>query len=309
MDERRYREAEAALWTSMGLAPMEQFVASDGFTSGRIRVQEVGEGPPIVFVHGAMNAGASWASLVARLDGWRRIVVDRPGCGMSAPLDRRLADASDLDAFGGSFVVGVLDALGIERSHLIGSSFGGFFVLSAAARRPDRVDRVVTLGWSVGARIERTPPVMRIGMLPIVGKLMSRLPVNESMVRRMLGQIGLSGALRSGRFGPVELAWYTALLRDTATMRNEISGAPRLVTLGGFNETTMLSARLLERIVAPTYMLWGTDDPMGGEATARQFAGAIGPARLEMMPDAGHAPWMDDPDFVADRVRSFLLGA
>ena len=48
-----------------------------------------GEGPAVVFIHGASNGGSSWASLVARLDGFRCIMLDRPGCGLSDPLPTR----------------------------------------------------------------------------------------------------------------------------------------------------------------------------------------------------------------------------
>ena len=47
---------------------------------------------------------------------------------------------------------------------------------------------------------------------------------------------------------------------------------------------------------------------MGGGEIARRFAGQLPDAELELMSGAGHAPWMDDPDFVAERVGAFLRG-
>ena len=85
MDEARYREAEHRLWEHEGLAPTEQLLALSR-TGVTVRVQEVGQGPPIVFVHGASNGGTSWAPLVARLAGFHSIVLDRPGCGLSPAL-------------------------------------------------------------------------------------------------------------------------------------------------------------------------------------------------------------------------------
>ena len=57
-------------------------------TGVTVRVQEVGTGPPVVFVHGGSNGGASWARWSRRLDGFRCVVLDRPGCGLSRGRDR-----------------------------------------------------------------------------------------------------------------------------------------------------------------------------------------------------------------------------
>jgi pimeloyl-ACP methyl ester carboxylesterase len=147
---------------------------------------------------------------------------------------------------------------------------------------------------------------MRVATLPFLGRLATRIPTNERMARSMLKQIGLRGAVESGRFGEVELAWFVSLLRDTDTLRNEIDAAPRVVTMRGFNEDTLLSPALLGRVTCPAYFLWGEDDPTGGAAIARQFVAQLPNAELEVMPDAGHAPWMDDPDFVAQRVGAYF---
>jgi pimeloyl-ACP methyl ester carboxylesterase len=68
----------------------------------------------------------------------------------------------------------------------------------------------------------------------------------------------------------------------------------------------LLSPALLARVTSPAYFLWGEDDPMGGAPVARRFVDQLPDAELELMSDAGHAPWMDDPDHVARRVGAFL---
>jgi pimeloyl-ACP methyl ester carboxylesterase len=89
-------------------------------------------------------------------------------------------------------------------------------------------------------------------------------------------------------------------------MRNEIAAAPRVVTLRGFNTETLLAPSLLAQVRAPALFLWGEDDPMGGEAVARRFVNGLAAAELEVLPGAGHAPWIDDLDHVARRVGEFL---
>ena len=229
-----------------------------------IRVLELGDGAPVVFVHGASNAATSWAPLAARLTGLRCLLVDRPGAGLSPPLDERLTDIARFDAFAEDLLVDVLDAAGITDAHVVATSFGGYFMLRGAAAHPDRFRRLVELGWPFGAPVESTPLMMRLAMQPGIGRLMTRIRPNERMVRALLRQIGLRHALESGAFGDVELAWFLSLLRDTATLRNEIDATPRLATLRGFDDATLLPSSVLRRVTAPTLFMWGADDPMGG---------------------------------------------
>ncbi len=67
-----------------------------------MRVLEVGEGVPVLFVHGASSGGSSWAPLVACLSGFRCILLDRPGFGLSPRLNEPLADIGRLEAFVGT---------------------------------------------------------------------------------------------------------------------------------------------------------------------------------------------------------------
>ena len=97
-----------------------------------------------------------------------------------------------------------------------------------------------------------------------------------------------------------------ALLRHTDTMRNEIDAGPRILTLRGVDERVLLRDDLLRRVETPAYFLWGEDDPFGGIAEAQAFVDPLPAATLELVPGAGHAVWIDEPDHTADVVRRFL---
>ena len=307
MNEARYREAERRLWESVGVTPTEQQIRLDR-TGVTVRVQEAGDGPPVVFVHGASNSGVSWAQLVARLDGFRCLLVDRPGCGLSEPLPYTLDDPERLGAYGDGLIVDILDALKLDHAYVVATSFGGYFALRGAAAHPDRIDRVVEFGWTVGAPVGAVPLMLRIGGIPTFGRLAGLVPPNERAARAMLRSIGLRGALASGRFSQQMMDTYLSLLRDTHTMRNELKAGPHTFRLRGFNKSVFLSESLLGTIHTPTYFLWGEDDPMGDAEIARQFVSNIPGAELEMMPDAGHAVWIDDADHAAATTRRFLGG-
>ena len=267
--EGRFREAERRLWDSVGVAPAERRVhlARQRVT---VRVQEIGDGPTVLFVHGASNGGSSWAPLVARLDGFHCVLLDRPGCGLSDPIEGRIAHIEALEAHADSLIPDVLDALGAARAHVVATSFGGYFALRAAAAHPERIDRMVEFGWTLGAPMAAVPLAMRLSSVPVIGWTMARVPPNEWAVRMILRQIGLGQALASGRFTQEAIDWYLALLRDTPTMRNELKATPRMIhPLRGMSERVLLSSALLARIQSPILFVWGTDDPNGGGEIGR----------------------------------------
>lgn len=308
-NELRFRAAEERLWASVGVAPVEHRVR---LASGEsVRVQESGMGDPVLFVHGASNGGASWAPLVARLDGHRCLVLDRPGCGLSDAVKggAGLGDIDAVEAFADDLIRNVLDALELPSAHIVATSYGGYFAFRGAAAHPARVDRLVEFSWPMGAPMEAVPLAMRIAAVPGLGSLMARLPPTRASVRMLLRQIGLRGALASGRFDDVMLDWFLAVLRDTDTLRNELRATPKAITpIGGLNERMLLKPELLARVAGPVQFIWGADDPNGGEAIARDFVGHFPDARLEMVDGAGHAPWIDDPERAATATREFLTG-
>jgi pimeloyl-ACP methyl ester carboxylesterase len=234
-------------------------------------------------------------------------MLDRPGCGLSDPLATGFNDMERLGAFADSPIVDVLDAMGLDRAHLVATSFGGYMALRAAAAHPDRIDRMVELGWAVGVPIARTPLVMRIASVPMLGRLLTSVPPTERAVRAMFRGIGLRQALEAGRVTQEMLDLYLALLRDTNTMRNELEAGPRVILpLRGMNDSLLLPMRLLARIHTPVYFLWGEVDPFGGADIARRFVAQLPNAELELLPGAGHAVWVDDPDHAATTTRRFL---
>ena len=306
MNEAKYRAAERRYWALEGVAPAELWLDLP-VTGTRVRVQIVGNGPTVVFVHGVNNSGTSWGPLAARMPGFRCLLLDRPGCGLSERLTTRFDDVEAFVPFAEAMIVEVLDALDLETAHVVATSLGGYHALRTAAAHPERVRRVVEFSFPIGAPIGDTPWVMRLAGVRSLARLMARVPVNDRMVRSMLAQAGLRQAIDHGQVSPEAIDWFRALMNHTDTLRNDIDAAPPILhPIRGMNDSLLLSDDVLGRIRAPMLFLWGADDPFGGQTVAREFVPKIAGAELQLMPDAGHAPWMDDPVRAAVATAEFL---
>ncbi len=298
-----YRAAETNLWRSLGARPTERVVTLPRLGT-RVRVQEVGQGEPVLLVHGGPSAGTTWAPLAAQLDGFRVLVVDRPGTGLSEPFP---VTADDLDPFADAFVLDLLDALDIDHAHVVASSFGGFLALRAAAIAPHRFDRMVQMACPAGAPGMAVPPFMRATSVPALRRLMTTLPPNERAARSVLRQIGHGASVDAERFSPEFYGWYLSLQRHTGTMRNDMALMGSLVERRGtVHPALALPADLLATVAVPTFFYWGADDPFGGQDVAEALVTAMPDARLQMVADSGHLPWLDDPSRAADAVARFL---
>lgn len=119
--------------------------------SGRIHLHAAGEGHAVVMLHGSGPGATGWSNFHHNLgyltERFRVIAPDMPGWGKSDPVSYE-----ERDHVAGA--IRLLDALEIEKAAFVGNSMGGATSLKVAARHPDRVSHVVTMGAGApGARL------------------------------------------------------------------------------------------------------------------------------------------------------------
>jgi pimeloyl-ACP methyl ester carboxylesterase len=300
----RYRAAERALWDRYGLAPSEQFIELESPTV-RLRVQELGSGEPVLFVNGSgpPGAGSVWAPLVRELEGFRCLMLDLPGNGLSSPIDHA---GREYPALVADVLDRVLTTLGIERVHVISWSIGGVWALRLVLRRPSRVSRMVHMGFSPIWPDLRPPLSIRLQSTPI-GAAMLRLPVTPTVVRSLLRNvIGHGASLDAGRIPNELIEWIVALMRDTDTMRNDRSWIRTLIGWRGQRPGLTFKPAEIAAIRQPLLFVYGTADWVGTAEVAERIVALLPKAELRIVQDGGHVPWLDDPEGIGKDVRSFL---
>ena len=299
----RHLAAETRLWKHHGLAPIERFVELRE-PRARLRLLEVGSGPPLLLVHGTIGPG-SYASLLETMPGRRAIVLDRPGWGGSDPVD---FSGKPYRRFVAGLLRGVLDALGLDRVDVVGGSVGGLWALSLAEHEPARVGRVVLLGGGPLVDDVSPPPFIRLVRSPL-GALVVRMPFRADRLRSILRQNGHGASLDAGRIPDEFLAWRMAAANDTPAMRHERDMIRAILGRSGWRPGGVLGDDDLARIQAPVLMVYGSADSMGTVALWRRVTGTLPHGELAVVDGAGHHPWFDDPATVANEVGRFLAGS
>src|SRR5207247_8235147 len=124
----RFRAVESRVRDAFDIRAVERWVDVK-HPAVRVRVQEVGDGPPVVWANGISNPGMAFAPLVSRLPGCRHLVLDLPGHALAPPFRWQGAPVGALAV---GVLTGVLAGLGIERAMFVGNSLGGLFTLRRA---------------------------------------------------------------------------------------------------------------------------------------------------------------------------------
>lgn len=278
---------------------------ADGRT---LSYEQSGAGPILVCHPGGPGASGRYFGDLGGLA--RRCTVlrlDPRGAGRSDPPDDgryRLDDyAADLEA--------LRRHLGVERLNLLGHSHGGFVAMVYGATYPERTGCLVLLGtlarFGDAQRAEKAQLLAEKATDPMFADAVEARRARDA--GEFADQVELM-ALLARDFG-----LYFTRLGDAERefIERSVFAAPfDLDALNAFNETvapTFDLRPLLARITAPTLVLTGDGDYMAGVGSAEEIASGIAGSRLEIIPEAGHFPWVEQPENVSRVIGDFLEGA
>ena len=247
-----------------------------------IAYRRVGEGPPLVFVHGAAEDGRLWKPQLDGLaDEFTVVAWDEPGAGRSSavPAGFTLADYA-------LCLAGLVEALELGPAHVAGLSWGGTVVQELYRHRPELIATLILADTYAGWK----------GSLP-AEEVRSRVLGARAMLARPEGEFDptLPGLFASG-----PAAEFIPLLE-------EIAADVRPETLRA--EVSIMSAAderdLLPLIAVPTLLIWGELDARSPLAVAAELDAAIPDTELVVLPGCGHVSNLERPDAFNDAVRRF----
>ncbi len=267
-----------------------------------LRVSEVGNGEPAIFVHGFSLCSAHWAPLLAQLPSLHSIAVDMPGHGGSAAVDFR---GIDLRRWFKDMLIGLLDELGLDSVHVVGHSQGAFIGLGLALDAPERVRSLVAIGTpavALGARLDS----LRFLAMPGIGPVLQSMPKPARAYRGILVRtIGLHAVesapeelIRATYLGSQRWAFGTTISTYLREMFKGVDAKP---------QRYVLTDDELAQIERPVLIVLGRDD-IGFQTIAevKERSALIPDARFELVP-GGHEPWLDDLASTTQQLADFLV--
>lgn len=256
----------------------------------RLHYHAVGpeDGFPVVFIHGSGPGASGFSNFSENAQylahrGYRALMPDAIGYGLSD----KPADAQYTLDFFVDHLLGLLDALGIERCALIGNSMGGAMAIRATLRAPERIERLILM--APGGLEERE---VYMGMRGI---------------RRMLRCIyGPEGITRQGMAKVFELQLYDAadLSASVIDQRTEIA-LTQPINVFKTMRIPDQSAQLSE-ITCPVLGFWGMDDQFCPPSGAPKVAGSCPDARVILLSRCGHWVMVEHPALFNKAVGDFL---
>jgi pimeloyl-ACP methyl ester carboxylesterase len=268
--------------------PQSQFVRVG---SQLVHVEQAGQGEPVVLLHGFGASTFSWRKLIPALSASHRVVaIDLNGFGYTERPKNLAAYTREGQV---ALVLGVMDALGIDRAHIAGHSYGGGLSLFLSTIHPERFRTLVLVDSSAP-----TYPDDRRSRLaswrPLSNLFLRAVALRPAMVRRSLESSILDHSLVT----PELVRAYLDRLRIEGA-EDAFYGltVPRRVP--GPNV-------VLDQIRVPTLAIWGAEDQLVSLASGRRALARIAGSEFVVIEKCGHMPMEEKPDALLEALLPFL---
>lgn len=243
----------------------------------------------LVLIHGILDSAYNWKrNMEALAQGYRVWAVDIPGFGFSTRLTERVYTFKNFAGWVRDF----MNAVEIQRPDIVGHSMGGAITLQFAHDYPQRVNKIVLLDpaayWWIPA------PVRWAARIPWLPRALGGLAINSKRLHAALWRL----AVRNSPFDATEVARRSRHLRVRGTL-------DALIALAASPRATDLP-RGLNRIVAPTLVVWGENDLVLPKEHGERLARDLPNAQLQIIPEVGHIPNQECPQVVDKAILDFL---
>jgi pimeloyl-ACP methyl ester carboxylesterase len=262
-----------------------------------LNVIELGEGDPILFVHGLSGSWPNWLEQLPVLaESHRVIAVDLPGFGHSPMPHERITISAYARALDG-----LMEALGVSAATVVGHSMGGFISAELAIAFPQRVERLVLVS-AVGIRtyhrrdVERVEPYLRL-IAPIIAVYTGWTAAQSDWVARRPGLRNLALGFVTRHPSRLPAALAAEQLRG--------AGKPGFMEALRANIDYPIKDRLSE-IACPTLIVWGDEDKVIPVSDASVFEELIPDSRKVIFEGTGHIAMLERPAAFNELLSEFI---
>jgi pimeloyl-ACP methyl ester carboxylesterase len=289
-----YGPAGRSPWLDVDWREHQRWVSVEGAVLNTI---ELGEGPPLVFVHGLSGSWPNWLEQVPVLAAEHRVIaVDLPGFGSSPMPSREISISGYARTLERLFA-----ELGLDAAAVVGNSMGGFIAAELAIAFPQLVERLVLIsaaGISTtdDPRTRRAIPTLRRAERITAAGAAWLASRSDAVARRArLREATLALVVRHPGRLPAALA------------AEQLRGAGKPGFLQALEAILDYDFRdRLPEIACPTLIVWGDGDRLISVRDADVFAELIPGSRKVVFEDTGHMAMLERPAAFNALLREFL---
>lgn len=248
-----------------------------------VKYEKVGEGTPLLLLHGWGASSCSWEEVVKNLDGYEIIIPDLPGFGESDTPQQSWTIDDYLD-----FIEKFVDELNLKDFYLLGHSFGGSLAVKFAANS-DEVRKLMLVD-SAGIRPE---PRMMAKALSFIAQKGEKLFV---------------GPLTKFKDSSKKL-FYKLIKRTDYGKANEIMKETMKNFFDYYSGLENNSGQFLsdlEKVNVDTLLVWGKEDEIIPLRYGKIFNEKISNSELKVIPESGHSPHLDIPSQMNQFILNFF---
>jgi pimeloyl-ACP methyl ester carboxylesterase len=270
----------------------------------KVHYLELGQGDPLILIHGGGSNACEWINILKPLSQkFHLYVVDRPGCGLTDSMDYHGINVSESAVH---FIKSFMDALSLSQASFLAQSMGGYFSISFAIRFPQMVENLVLIGAPAGLN-KRIPLPLRLLGNKIINKILIKTVAEPSIknLKSIHKQI-LVANIDALSDEYLNLMYLGQLL--PGAQKGFISLLENLLTLSGWRKDLYIGDQL-HLLRVPVYFIWGSKDAFEKPESGRSKAAAIKECRFEVVENAGHCPWLDQPEKCVEIIENILQKA
>jgi pimeloyl-ACP methyl ester carboxylesterase len=267
-----------------GRAPLQR-VHDVHVGRSRISTLTMGEGPDILLLHGLGATKASFFEAAAALSRSHRVhALDLPGFGSSSKPAFAAYDAG----YFADAVLGVMDAMGIERAHIVGNSLGGRVAIEVGVRSPDRVGALGLLCPAVAFVRRGYDPIVRL-LRPELGVLPHRF--TRGMVANQFWSLFADRDQVDPSVADVVVEEFQRIYGSAGARLAFLSAARNVYLERPFGRDGFYPR--LAGLEPPALFVWGSHDRLIPAKFARQVAEWLPGAEQIVLEDCGHVPQVE----------------
>jgi 2-hydroxy-6-oxonona-2,4-dienedioate hydrolase len=272
------------------------------WSQGETQFLELGTGAPLLYVHGGLGGAYELVPILAALaENHRVLAVDRPAHGLADPFDYCGVDLLD---HARTFLGDILDALELRTVDVVANSMGALWSVALAIDAPGRVSRLALVGAPVGLKRQLPRQLIPLG-LPLIGQRLGRHVFSNATrngSRKFWGQVLVSHPEKlDDLLLDVDVANTRRNVESMLGLVSCIADARRL----GLRRELILGERW-QALTTPTLLVWGERDAFGPAEEGEALVATNPNLRLVRLAEAGHLPWIDDPESVVVEIERFL---